>query len=105
MTAISHKPMKTKQLKSGINEFREMANMPGVVLEIFKSGGGWTDQNGPTLEREAPFPYTRDSAKCRILDPEAGKAYTYRAEEVGETLLFRPFGSVMFLQLFLTDLF
>ncbi|KRY05618.1 hypothetical protein T12_10832, partial [Trichinella patagoniensis] len=33
-----------KQIKSGINEFCEMANMPGVGLEIFNAGGGWRDQ-------------------------------------------------------------
>ncbi|KRY99559.1 hypothetical protein T11_14710, partial [Trichinella zimbabwensis] len=33
-----------KELKSGINELCEMANMPGVGLEIFKAGGGWRDQ-------------------------------------------------------------
>ncbi|KRY88416.1 hypothetical protein T4D_8422 [Trichinella pseudospiralis] len=32
------------QIKSGINELCEMANMPGVGLEIFKAGGGWRDQ-------------------------------------------------------------
>ncbi|KRZ34040.1 hypothetical protein T4C_7497, partial [Trichinella pseudospiralis] len=32
------------EIKSGINEFCEMANMPGVVLEIFKASGGWRDQ-------------------------------------------------------------
>ncbi|KRY75878.1 hypothetical protein T4A_8000, partial [Trichinella pseudospiralis] len=32
------------EIKSGINEFCEMANMPGVGLEIFKAGGGWRDQ-------------------------------------------------------------
>ncbi|KRY63236.1 hypothetical protein T4D_8663, partial [Trichinella pseudospiralis] len=38
-----------------------MANMPGVGLEIFKAGGDWRDQKmGPILEREAPFPWTRE---------------------------------------------
>ncbi|KRZ40020.1 hypothetical protein T4C_506 [Trichinella pseudospiralis] len=32
------------EIKSGINELCEMANMPGVGLEIFKAGGGWRDQ-------------------------------------------------------------
>ncbi|KRY66450.1 hypothetical protein T4A_1586, partial [Trichinella pseudospiralis] len=32
------------EIKSGINEFCEMANMPGVGLEIFKAGGEWRDQ-------------------------------------------------------------
>ncbi|KRZ37163.1 hypothetical protein T4C_10385 [Trichinella pseudospiralis] len=34
----------TTEIKSGINEFCEMASMPGVVHEIFKAGGGWRDQ-------------------------------------------------------------
>ncbi|KRZ35193.1 hypothetical protein T4C_2354 [Trichinella pseudospiralis] len=33
-----------KIARSGINELCEMANMPGVGLEIFKAGGGWRDQ-------------------------------------------------------------
>ncbi|KRX25158.1 hypothetical protein T07_5332 [Trichinella nelsoni] len=33
-----------RRIKSGINEFCEMANMPGVGLEIFNAGGGWGDQ-------------------------------------------------------------
>ncbi|KRY23617.1 hypothetical protein T12_8512 [Trichinella patagoniensis] len=33
-----------KQIKSGINEFCEMANMPEMGLEIFNAGGGWRDQ-------------------------------------------------------------
>ncbi|KRZ84829.1 hypothetical protein T08_16347 [Trichinella sp. T8] len=33
-----------KEMKSGINELCEMANMPGVGLEIYNAGGGWRDQ-------------------------------------------------------------
>ncbi|KRY45039.1 hypothetical protein T03_7777 [Trichinella britovi] len=36
--------MSNKQIKSGIIEFCEMANMPEMGLEIFNAGGGWRDQ-------------------------------------------------------------
>ncbi|KRX25148.1 hypothetical protein T07_9369 [Trichinella nelsoni] len=35
---------KRQKIKSGINEFCEMANMPEMGLEIFNAGGGWRDQ-------------------------------------------------------------
>ncbi|KRX92320.1 hypothetical protein T4E_3802 [Trichinella pseudospiralis] len=73
--------IKTKELKFVINKFCETANMPRVGLEIFKAGG--------------VLPLHSEQAKCRILELEAGKAYAFSAEEVGETLLFLPLGSMV----------
>ncbi|KRY67902.1 hypothetical protein T4D_6226 [Trichinella pseudospiralis] len=83
------------QIKSGINEFCEMANMSGVGLEIFKAGGDWRDQKrAPSWSVKLPslgqgrvqtLPLLFGQVERTLPDPGAGKAQTFRAEEVGET--------------------
>ncbi|KRZ06278.1 hypothetical protein T11_2162 [Trichinella zimbabwensis] len=64
-----------KKLKSGINELCEMANMPGVGLEIFKAGGGWRDQNGPHLVACSSLPLDKGEVElfpCSLDRKSAG---------------------------------
>ncbi|KRY63010.1 hypothetical protein T4A_9388 [Trichinella pseudospiralis] len=75
-----------------------MANMPGVGLEIFKAGGDWRDQKrAPSWSVKLPslgqgrvqtLPLLFGQVERTLPDPGAGKAQTFRAEEVGETWLF-----------------
>ncbi|KRX86189.1 hypothetical protein T4E_5881 [Trichinella pseudospiralis] len=73
------------ELNSGINEFREMADKPGVRLEIFKAGEDWRDQKWASPWSVALFsfgqggmqahPLLCGQAERRLLEPEAGKAF------------------------------
>ncbi|KRY86115.1 hypothetical protein T4D_333 [Trichinella pseudospiralis] len=79
-----------KELNSGINEFREMADKPGVGLEIFKAGGDWRDQKWASPWSVALFsfgqggmqahPLLCGQAERRLLEPEAGKAFVFHSE-------------------------
>ncbi|KAL1229343.1 C2 and GRAM domain-containing protein [Trichinella pseudospiralis] len=69
-----------------------MANMPGVGLEIFKAGGDWRDQKrAPSWSVKLPslgqgrvqtLPLLFGQVERTLPDPGAGKAQTFRAEEV-----------------------
>ncbi|KRX34604.1 hypothetical protein T05_7475 [Trichinella murrelli] len=74
-----------KELKSGINDFCEMTDMPGLGLEIFKTGGGCRDQQGaPSWSTKLLFlrqgrvralPMLFGQIERRLLEPEVGQAY------------------------------
>ncbi|KRZ04003.1 hypothetical protein T4B_10827 [Trichinella pseudospiralis] len=95
-----------KELNSGINEFREMADKPGVRLEIFKAGGDWRDQKWASPWSVALFsfgqggmqahPLLCGQAERGLLEPEAGKAFVFHSEM--KSVFFRSFqvkGDVM----------
>ncbi|KRZ12593.1 hypothetical protein T11_4306, partial [Trichinella zimbabwensis] len=73
-------------IKSGINELCEMANMPGVGLEIFKAGGGWRDQKWAP-PRSVKLPSLRQGRVQTSLALWAGGAHAPRRWS-GESLFF-----------------